>query len=98
MECGEPSPLSHVGGLCFVAKVLRGVASDDEHGKPSAIATLQYARSKPLLCCYNGVTKTTTATARQKKQQQQQQKKKKKKKKKQQKKKQKKKKRHRYAI
>jgi len=83
-------------GSCFVAKALRGVASDDEHGKPSAIAALQYARSKTLLCCYNGVTKTTTATAQQKQKQQQQKKKKKKKQKKKQKKK--KKKRHRYAI
>jgi len=57
--------------------------SDDEHGKLSAIAALQYPRGKALLCCYNGVTKTTTATARQKKKRKKQKKQKKKQKKKQ---------------
>ena len=44
--------------------------SDDEHGKPSPVAALSYAKSKTLLCRDNGVTKTTTATAQQQQQQQ----------------------------
>jgi hypothetical protein len=37
--------------------------SDDEHGKPSPVAALSCAKSKTLLCCDNGATKTTTAAA-----------------------------------